>query len=143
MIWLQKSLFFVLMAVTQFSHALDTKRACDELEEQQQALISTLSTTLEEANLAGQCIGWKKIKNGYQLNVFKACTEFLEQRNNLLGDLSTTFIEANQAGMCLGAVYATCSNPSYTSAATSLVGYGDRSMYKREIERVVGCYGRY
>jgi hypothetical protein len=132
----------LLTSVVQFSYALDVdiNRACDELDEQKETLVSSLSTSLEEANLAGQCIGWSKINKGRRLKVFKPCSEFLEQKNNILGDLSTSFIEANKAGVCLGAIFASCSGISYVSVATHLVDYGDYFVDQDDILRV-GCNG--
>lgn len=81
---------------------VDVTHACAELKEQNEALVPQISTSLSEANLAGQCKGYR---NDTGINLYEACDEFVEQKTALLSVLSTTVSEANDAGYCVGAVY--------------------------------------
>lgn len=100
-------LFFLSLPAT----AMDIKSACKERDEQKKALLSKMSTSISEALLAGQCIGYKKASyNNFKISTFadlsKACFEFVEQKEALLPfNMSTNLTEAMYAGMCLGAIY--------------------------------------
>ncbi|MGB2742817.1 MAG: hypothetical protein WBC60_19915 [Cognaticolwellia sp.] len=99
-------LFFSLSTL-----AIDIDKACKERDEQKHALLSNMSTSISEALLAGQCIGYKKASyNNFNISTFadlsKACSEFVEQKEALLPfNMSTNLTEAMYAGMCLGAIY--------------------------------------
>lgn len=79
---------------------VDTDLACKEKEEQEKSLLP-MSTSLIEAHLAGQCIGYKSY---YKIVWVEACSEFIEQKKSLLS-MSTSLKEANLAGQCKGAIY--------------------------------------
>ncbi len=131
----------LLSMCSQYCLALDTTEACSELEEQRNALLSKLSTSIKEANMAGQCIGWRAIKNSKTIELNNPCNEFLEQKNNLLGNMSTSLIEANKAGICLGAIYAACGSTSYSVAAQRIADNSYREINKYDIRRITDCYG--
>lgn len=134
--------FILLSFLTCHAHSLDISKACDELTQQKEALLSKFSTSLSEANMAGQCIGYQAITSGTQLNLEKACSELVEQKSNLLGSLSTSFEEANQAGICMGAIYAACGSVnSYNKAAESIINKGLINTRVYTIKKAVGCYG--
>lgn len=134
--------FILLSFLTSHAHSLDISQACDELTQQKKALLSKLSTSLSEANMAGQCIGYRAIASGTQLNLEKACSELVEQKNNLLGSLSTSFEEANQAGICMGAIYAACGTvDSYKKGAERIINKGLINTRINTIKKAVGCYG--
>lgn len=88
--------------------AIDIKKACEERDEQRNALLNKMSTSITEAFLAGHCVGYEKT---YYLgtsidNLSEACSEFIERKEALLPfDISTTLSEAAKAGMCIGAIY--------------------------------------
>ncbi|WP_111976923.1 hypothetical protein [Algibacillus agarilyticus] len=91
---------------------IDIDKACEERDEQENALLSKMSTSITEAFLAGQCIGYQNTyyKSTYKAQAFKelsrACSEFVEQKEALLPlNMSTTLKEAMLAGMCTGAIY--------------------------------------
>ena len=101
------SVLFFSSSVT----AIDIESACKERDEQKKALLSNMSTSISEALLAGQCIGYKEASyNNFKISTFadlsKACSEFVEQNEALLPfNMSTNLTEAMYAGMCLGVIY--------------------------------------
>lgn len=137
-----RTLIILLLILSAFStHSLDIAKACDELKEQKEALLSSLSTSYIEANLAGQCIGYRAVNSNRNVNISKACAEFIEQKENLLGNLSTSLKEANQAGICIGAIYGACGTINYTDAAQRVVYKISSNATKRQLRSVVGCNG--
>lgn len=91
---------------------IDIGKACEERDEQKNALLSKMSTSITEAFLAGQCTGYQQTyyKSSYNTHAFEelsmACSEFVEQKEALLPlNMSTTLKEAMYAGMCTGAIY--------------------------------------
>lgn len=131
------TLFITLTALSTYS--LDIDEACDELKEQQEALLSKLSTSLTEANMAGQCIGYSAINNNKKINLNAACAEFIEQQENLLGNFSTSMQEANQAGICLGAIYAACGTIDFSDAANQIKDNLLHTNSEADIRRVTDC----
>lgn len=88
-------IFCTLFAILSLnSHAIDINKACTELIEQKKALLSILSTSLTEANMAGQCIGYQAVRNKTRLSIDKACAEYIEQRKS--AGQSKYFIERSQ-----------------------------------------------
>ena len=91
--------------------AMDIESACKERDEQKKALLSNMSTSISEALLAGQCIGYEKASySNFKISTFaglsKACSEYVEQKEALLPlNISTTFSEAMFSGICLGVIY--------------------------------------
>ncbi len=139
---MRRLFLFTLLAIAPLhSFALDINKACDELEEQKHSLLTKLSTSLKEANMAGQCVGYKAILYEKDIDLTKACSEFIEQKESLLGNLSTSLKEANQAGICMGAVYASCGSVNYKNAAVRIVKSSPSSSYSYLIQKIVGCNG--
>lgn len=132
-------LLFTLIALN--THSLDMDKACDELKEQEEALLTDLSASFIEANMAGQCIGYTAINNNRSIDLNKACKEFIEHQENLLGEFSTSLIEANQAGICIGAIYAACGTVSYSNAAIRVIKKISNSASESYLRRAVGCHG--
>ena len=130
----------LLLIFSQLTLALDINEACNELDEQENAAFSKLSTSHIEANKAGQCTGWRSINKYQSISLTKPCNEFLEQRNNILGNLSTSLKEASQAGICLGAIYFACGDTSYSAAAQRIVDSGFDIMDANDIKKVADCY---
>lgn len=93
--------FAVIWSVNSYA-SVDIELACDEKKEQKYSLLTKFSTSIKEANLAGQCIGYESY---YEIDISQACSEFIEQKASLLTFLSTSIKEANLAGMCIGAIY--------------------------------------
>jgi len=90
------------------SAGIDIDKACEERNEQENALLSKMSTSITEAFLAGQCIGYEKTFYSTTSidNLPQACAEYVERREALLPfDISTTLSEAAKAGMCMGVIY--------------------------------------
>ncbi|MEL0623971.1 hypothetical protein V6238_12800 [Marinomonas arenicola] len=136
-----KILITILLVISSSAHALNIKKACEEYDEQKQALLSNLSTSYKEANMAGQCIGYRKVlyENGIKLKQF--CSEFVEHKESLLGNISTSLIEANMAGQCIGAIYAACNNINYTSAAKIISNSHESFLMSRSnIQNYLNCY---
>lgn len=135
-------LLTILLSITALSvHSLDINKACDELKEQKEALLTDLSASFIEANMAGQCIGYSAVNNNRSINLNKACKEFIEHQENLLGEFSTSLIEANQAGICMGAIYAACGTVSYSNAAIRVINKISNSASQSYLRRAVGCHG--
>lgn len=133
------SLILTFLALS--THSLDIDKACDELKEQEETLLTDLSTSFIEANMAGQCIGYSAIYNNRSINLNTACKEFIEHQENLLGEFSTSLIEANQAGICMGAIYAACGTVSYSNAAKRIINKVSNSASESYLRRAVGCHG--
>lgn len=117
---------------------VDIDLACKEKREQQHSLLEKLSTSMLEANLAGQCTGYYSY---LKINLKKSCSEFLEQKNSLLGAMSTSLTEANLAGMCIGAIYRVakrCKVDTY-NINYSYIARGALNVHK--VEQRLGCYG--
>ncbi len=134
---LRITLILILTTLPLSSLSLDLNKACEEETEQRKSLMKKLSTSLSEANLAGQCKGF----HGNNLSIYAACEEYIEQENNLLGNLSTSFSESHKAGICMGAIYAACDNNNFTSIAERIVDRNDKLIRKFEIKNTVGCNG--
>ena len=135
-------LFFALFVIFSLnSHALDINKACQEFSEQKEALLSNLSTSLTEANMAGQCIGYRAVINKVRLSVYKACAEYIEQQESLLGNFSTSLKEANKAGQCLGAIYAACGPGDFNYSAERIVSHGLINANSPSLKRIAGCHG--
>ena len=133
----------LLLLFSLSAQALDVTKACNELEEQKQALLEKLSTSFTEANMAGQCIGYQAIRKNIKININinTACTELIEQKNNLFGSFSTSLKEANQAGICIGAIYGACGTVNFTDAAQRVIYKISSNATKRQLRNVVGCNG--
>jgi len=134
---LRITLILILSTLPFPSLSLDLNKACEEEIEQKKSLLNKLSTSLTEANLAGQCKGYY----GNGLSIYEACEEYIEQENNLLGKLSTSFSESHKAGICMGAIYAVCNNDNFTSIAERIVARKDKLISKSEIKITIGCNG--
>jgi hypothetical protein len=138
-----KILITILLGMSSSAYALNIDKACEEYGEQKQALLSNLSTSYKEANMAGQCIGYRAVirGNGIGIKLKQLCSEFIEQKENLLGRLSTSLKEANMAGQCIGAIYAACNNINYTSAAKIIINSNDSfTMSRSRIRHYLNCY---
>lgn len=106
---MKKSILFFFISFFSFStYALDITKACNEEKEQKRSL-SNLSTSMSEAFLAGQCIGYRetsKFNREFFSELSIACGEYIERKESLLPmEVSTTLSEAMQSGMCIGAIY--------------------------------------
>ncbi len=136
-----KILISTLLVMSSYVYALNIDKACEEYDEQKKALLSNLSTTYKEANMAGQCIGYRKVLYNNGVKLKKSCSEFIEHKENLLGGISTSLKEANIAGQCIGAIYAACNDINYTSAAKIISNsYGSSIMSRSNIQRHLNCY---
>lgn len=110
--------------------------ACEEKKEQQMSLLANMSTSLTEANLAGQCTGYKSYS---RIDIALSCSEFREQKRSLLSSLSTSLSEANRAGMCIGAIYRVAEE---CDADTSYINYSNiaENVYSLDsIKELMGC----
>ncbi len=98
-------LLFSCLSSTAFAN-VDITEACNEYKEQKESLFE-LSTSIIEAHLAGQCMGYKNTSRYRTFDELpQACSEFVEQKNALLpNDMSTSLSEATLSGMCVGAIY--------------------------------------
>jgi hypothetical protein len=135
-------LLFSLFAIFSLnSHALDINKACQEFREQKEALLSYLSTSLTEANMAGQCIGYRAVIEKTELSIDEACVEYIEQRESLLGNFSTSLKEANKAGQCLGAIYAACGLGDFNHSAEKIVSHGSIKANSPSLKRIADCRG--
>ncbi|MCZ2722360.1 hypothetical protein O1D97_12165 [Marinomonas sp. 15G1-11] len=132
----------VLFGMSSSVYALNIDKACEEHQEQKQALLSNLSTSYIEANMAGQCIGYREIQKGNGIKLKEYCSEFIEQKENLLGRMSTSLTEANMAGQCIGAIYAVCKDINYTRAAKNIISNSNDSltMSRSNIQSYLRCY---
>jgi hypothetical protein len=136
------SIYLLLVTISSLNaNALDITKACEELEEQKKSLLSKFSTSLTEAKMAGQCIGYSAISSNKAIDLNKPCTEFIEQKNNLFGSFSTSLKEANQSGVCIGAIYGACGTVNFTDAAQRVVDKISSSTTKRRLRSVVDCNG--
>ncbi|SGY88166.1 hypothetical protein [Moritella viscosa] len=98
-------LLFSCLSSASFAN-VDITEACNEYNEQKESLFE-LSTSILEAHLVGQCIGYENTSRYRTFDELpRACYEFLEQKNALLpNDMSTSLAEATLSGMCIGAIY--------------------------------------
>jgi hypothetical protein len=132
--------------------AVDINKACNERNEQKQALLGhDMSTSINEAFLAGQCTGYEKTyysnTNIYSFaKLSQACSEFVEQKKAILPmDMSTTLSEAMQSGMCVGAIYKiakSCHHEHYSINYTYIANYVRHSSSRQavyDIAEYVGC----
>lgn len=94
-------LFLATFSCSHTYASVDIELACKEKEEQKETLLTKMSTSLKEANLAGQCTGYNSY---HRIDWEESCTEFIEQKKSLLS-MSTSLKEANSAGQCKGAIY--------------------------------------
>lgn len=107
---MQRLIIAILLSIFSLSvAAIDINKACEERDEQKNALLSKMSTSISEALLAGQCTGYEQASYS-NIDSFAelplACSEFVEQKKAFLPfDMSTSLREANLAGMCLGAIH--------------------------------------
>ena len=118
--------------------SFDIKLACKEKEEQKKSLLTKMSTSLTEANLAGQCTGYRSY---YKIDVTLACSEFIEQKNSLLTSLSTSLTEANLAGMCVGAIYRAAEKCDVNTASIDYLSIAEDASSWKGIKTQLGCYG--
>ncbi|AWY01091.1 hypothetical protein A8139_14715 [Marinomonas primoryensis] len=136
-----KILIIIFLGMSSSAYALNIDKACEEYGEQKQALLSNLSTSYKEANMAGQCIGYSAVLRGNGIKLKQLCSEFIEHKENLLGRLSTSLTEANMAGQCIGAIYAACNNINFTSAAKIISHSNDSfTMSRSRIRHYLNCY---
>lgn len=130
-------LSFICMSISMNSFAsVDIVLACEEKKEQQMSLLTSMSTSLTEANLAGQCTGYKSYS---RIDIALSCSEFREQKKSLLSSLSTSLSEANLAGMCIGAIYRVAEE---CNADTSYINYSyiAKNVYSLDsIKELIGC----
>lgn len=133
-------LFIAVITCSKGYAYVDITLACKEKKEQKKSLLTKMSTSHEEANLAGQCTGYKSYM---QIDIKQACSEFVQQKKALLSTLSTSNIEANLAGMCIGAIYriAKQCNESGDNINYFIVAEGVTSVESVEIK--LGCSGVY
>lgn len=130
-------LICIFFCTTSFA-SVDIDLACKEKKEQKKSLLPRMSTSLTEANLAGQCTGYKSY---YKIDLALSCSEFIEQKKSLLSFLSTSLSEANLAGMCVGAIYRTAQkcHVDTTSIDYSRIAEGVSSL--KAVKMKLGCYG--
>ena len=110
--------------------------ACKEKKEQQMSLLTKMSTSVSEANLAGQCTGYWHYN---EVDLGKACSEFLEQKNALLPSLSTSLSEANSAGICIGAIYRVAVECEVNNYHINYSKIAKNSLSARSMRDQLGC----
>ena len=133
-------LFISLIFSVESVATVDINLACKEKKEQQMSLFSKMSTSLTEANLAGQCTGYWHYD---EENLHKACSEFLEQKNALLPSLSTSLSEAHLAGICIGAIYRVAVECDVYSYHINYSRIAENSFSLNSIKEQLGCVDRY
>jgi len=118
--------------------SFDIKLACKEKEEQKKSLLTNMSTSLTEANLAGQCTGYRSYNN---VDVALSCSEFIEQKKSLLSSLSTSLSEANLAGMCVGAIYRVAEKCDVNISYINYSSIAERAYSLNSIKEQLDCIG--
>ena len=134
--------WILLLTCTFFSTvtfaAVDIDLACKEKKEQKMSLFPKMSTSLIEANLAGQCTGYHSYS---RIDVTLACSEFVEQKKSLFTLLSTSLTEANLAGMCVGAIYRAAERCNADTTFIDYLSLAEGATSWRDLKRGLGCYG--
>ncbi|WP_441004023.1 hypothetical protein [Pseudocolwellia agarivorans] len=131
--------FFLTVVFCTHSYAyVDIELACQEQEEQKKSLLTKMSTSLKEANLAGQCTGYHSY---YNIDLEHACSEFIEQKKSLLQSLSTSNIEANLAGRCVGATYRIAEDCGVNTSSIDYVLIAETATSVKSVRIKLECYG--
>lgn len=133
-------LFVSLVFSVESIAAVNIDLACKEKKEQQMSLLTKMSTSVSEANLAGQCTGYWYYN---EVELGKACSEFLEQKNALLPSLSTSLSEANSAGICIGAIYRVAVECHVNSYHINYSRIAEDGFSLRSIKDQLGCGEHY
>ena len=133
--------FFLLVSlifsVESFA-TVDIVLACKEKKEQQMSLLPKMSISITEANLAGQCTGYRHYS---EVDFNKACSEFVEQKEALLPFMSTSLAEANWAGMCIGGIYRVAKICDVSTSYLNYLGVAKNVYSLRSLKEQLGCYG--
>jgi hypothetical protein len=134
------SLLIALSFCSNCYASVDIEIACKEKKEQKKSLLTKMSTSLQEANLAGQCTGY----NSYdEIDIKQACSEFLEQKNSLFSNLSTSNLEANLAGMCIGAIYRVSEECSVSNESINYSLIAEEVISVKSVIIQLDCNGSY
>lgn len=127
------SLFF---STTGFA-SVDIDLACKEKKEQQNSILSKMSTSVSEAFLAGQCTGYESYK---RIDWEETCNEFIEQKKAILPNLSTSLKEAHLSGICVGAIYRVAKVCRYPVQDIDYLGVAQSTYSYKSVSRMFGCY---
>jgi len=117
--------------------SVDIDLACKEKKEQEMSLLNKMSTSLTEANLAGQCTGYTSY---YKIEFNQVCPEFIEQKRALLSSLSTSLSEANLAGQCIGAIYRLAKKCKANTTFIDYLHIAENSASWDTVKVELGCY---
>ena len=127
----------IFVSTTTFA-SVDIDLACKEKEEQKNSILTKMSTSLTEANLAGQCTGYKSY---YKIDFKLSCSELIEQKKSLLSSLSTSLYEANLAGMCIGAIYRVAEKCRMETSYIDYLSIAESASSLKAVKKELGCYG--
>lgn len=127
----------IFISTTTFA-SVDIDLACKEKEEQKNSILTKMSTSLAEANLAGQCTGYESY---YKIDFKLSCSELIEQKESLLSSLSTSLSEANLAGMCVGAIYRAAEKCRMDTSYIDYLSIAEGVSSWKSVNIKLGCYG--
>lgn len=133
-------LFIAVITCSKSYAFVDIKLACKEKEEQKNSQLTKMSTSMIEANLAGQCTGYNSY---HKINLKQACSELIQQKKALLSTLSTSNLEANLAGMCIGAIYRISEQCSDSSETINYYLIAEGATSVKSVKIKLGCNGGY